>query len=74
MLGWRKWRVESLDTVSLLEISSLCAGHSRLPRVLAWVAFAVVISCSNPEHGGLPRQRLYALAYPNWRGAGGVLG
>jgi len=30
MLGWRKWRVESLDTVSLLENSSLSSGYSRL--------------------------------------------
>lgn len=31
MLGCREWRVESLDTVSLLEFSFLYAGHSRLP-------------------------------------------
>ena len=30
MLGWRDWRVESLDTVSLLENSSLSSGYSRL--------------------------------------------
>ena len=31
MLGWRDWRVESLDTVSLLENSLLFAGYFRLP-------------------------------------------
>jgi hypothetical protein len=49
--------------VALSCITSTCLGR-----------LAVVISCSNPEHGWTATAKLYALAYPNWRGAGSVLG